>query len=149
MYIRKANKTDFDNYKRFRVECLKDLVKSEKEASSKPTFKQIKKEFNDILTSRRRFLLFAIENNKIIGNLIGTLLENVYEKSGYLDDLFVKKEYRKKRYGKKLIAAFINLIKNKKVKKIRLGVRIINKKAIKFYNNLGFKTTYYEMEKKI
>jgi len=149
MYIRKANKTDFFNYRKFRIENLKDLSKSEKEASSKPTFKQIKKEFNDILSSRRRFLLFAIENNKIIGNLIGTLFENVYEKSGYKDDLFVKKEYRKKCYGKKLINAFIALIKSKKVKKIKLGVRIINKKAIKFYNNLGFKTTYYEMEKKI
>jgi len=148
MNIRRAKKNDFNNYYSFRIESLKELSKISGEKLV-VSLKIIKKEFNDILKSKKRFLLFSVDKGQTCGLLLGSLFKNVYITSGYIDDIFIKKEYRRKGYAKKLIESFIKITKNKKATKVRLGLRTKNKKALKLYKKLGFKIKYYEMERKI
>lgn len=149
MIVRRARKTDFNNYYKLGIEGLKYNSKLTDE-KLKITLKTVKKEFENTIKSRRRLMLFAIEDGKIIGYIIGTMLKNAFEKkSSYLDDIFIKEGYRRKGYGTQLMNEFIKLMKNKKVKKIRLGVRTNNEKAINLYKKLGFAVKNYEMEKLI
>ena len=58
-------------------------------------------------------------------------------KSMYMDDLYVKPEYRDKGIGTKLIRSMIDLAKQEKCKKLRWQVSGWNQPAIEFYKSLG------------
>ncbi len=144
-----AKKTDFDYYKILRLEGLNDYSQLAGE-KLEVTPKRIKEEFYNILKTNRRYLLFAIDNESIVGYLIGSILKANYQhKRAYIDDLYIKKEYRRRGYAQKLMNRFIELMKNKGITKVQLGVRINNKPAISLYKKLGFKIKHYEMEKDI
>jgi len=50
-------------------------------------------------------------------------------------------------WSEQILKEFISISKKKRIKKIGLGVRINNIKAIKFYKKMGFKIAHYEVEK--
>jgi diamine N-acetyltransferase len=58
-------------------------------------------------------------------------------KSIYIDDIFLKEQYRKQGLGKKLIEKIFDLAKKENCKKVRWQVSSWNKKAISFYKSLG------------
>jgi len=58
-------------------------------------------------------------------------------KSLYLDDLYVKKEFRGNGIGGKLIKAVIEKAKTEECKRVRWQVSKWNKNAIEFYKGLG------------
>jgi ribosomal protein S18 acetylase RimI-like enzyme len=58
-------------------------------------------------------------------------------KSLYMDDLYVKPNYRHQGVGKKLINQVINLAKTENCKKLRWQVSAWNQPAIDFYKSLG------------
>ena len=58
-------------------------------------------------------------------------------KSMYMDDLYVKQDYRGKGIGTKLINKVIEKAKTDKCNKLRWQVAEWNKPAIDFYKNLG------------
>ncbi|MDD4813777.1 MAG: GNAT family N-acetyltransferase [Bacteroidales bacterium] len=58
-------------------------------------------------------------------------------KSLYMDDLYVKPDFRGKGLGKKLLNSIIDLAKQEKCKKIHWQVARWNANAIEFYQNLG------------
>lgn len=72
-----------------------------------------------------------IKNNQIIGFIIYSLMYENIE----IIDFFVKKEYRRKKIGKKLLE---EVLKNE-YKNITLEVNENNIPAINLYNKLGFK----------
>ncbi len=72
-----------------------------------------------------------------------------YQKFGYIDDIFVSKNFRKKSVAKIFIEEFINILKRNKIKKCRLGVNTKNNKAIRLYRNMGFEIKHYDMDKKL
>ena len=57
----------------------------------------------------------------------------------YLEDLFVKPEYRGKGIGKQLLNKLIEVAKEKNCGRIEWAVLDWNERAIKFYENLGAK----------
>ncbi len=148
MKIRKAKKSDLKQY-------VNLVTKSNKEYQKiigkkiKFTEKQIKKDFKEFTTSKNKVILLVEDNKNMVGYLVASLIINSYQKIGYIDYLFVDNSYRKKGIAKILVREFTNLLKKKKIKKIKLGVNIKNNVAINFYKNLGFKTYHYDMEKKI
>lgn len=148
MKIRKVTKEDFRRYSALRKEGLEDYSKFAKE-KLRITSKQIKEEFNGIFSNKRRVLFVFEENKEIKAYIMGTLIKNVYQCAGYIDDIFVGKDSRKKGFGRLLMKAFVDWAKSKKATKMRLGVRINNKKAISLYKKLGFKIKHYEMEKEL
>ena len=111
--------------------------------------KNIKKEFSNFLKSPKKLFLVVEEKDKILGYLIATFLSNVWQKAVYLDDIFVEKGFRRKMIASNLMKELIKNTKQKNINKIKLGVNIKNKPAIKFYKNLNFKIKYYEFEKKL
>jgi len=98
-----------------------------------------------MLKSKEHLILLAENNEKLIGYLTGSIIKNIWQHSGYIDDIFVNKKFKRKGIGSYLIKEFIKFLKHKKIKKCKLGVNIKNKKAIKLYKKLGFKKESYEM----
>ena len=145
MKIRKAKKEDFKEFIILREKTFREF----KFKKIKNEEKNIKKEFSNFLESPKKLFLVVTEKDKILGYLIATFLSNVWQKSVYLDDIFVKKDFRKKMIASNLMRELIKNTKQKNIKKIKLGVDIKNKKAILFYKSFGFNTKYYEMEKKL
>jgi ribosomal protein S18 acetylase RimI-like enzyme len=148
MKIRKAGKRDLKEFHKLKKESVIDYSKLLKE-KIKLHDKDIKKEFNEFSSSNKKVLLIPEVNGQVIGFLTGSLILNYYKKIGYIDDLFVSKNFRGKNIGTLLIKEFMNILKKKKIMKCKLGVHIKNKKALKLYKKFGFKIYHYDMEKKI
>jgi len=145
MVIRKVKKEDFDQYEVLRKEGLKDYQELAEE-KLKISSKQIKEEFKGIFSNKKRIMFIVEEEKKIKAYIIGTLIKNAYQCITYIDDIFVKKDARKQGFGKLLMNEFTKWSKSKKATRIRLGVRVNNKKAIGLYEKLGYKVKHYEME---
>jgi len=92
------------------------------------------------LLSPRRHLFFVTEGKKVIG--AATLINN-----NFIEGFFINKEYRGKGIGKMLMNYLFSFVR-KKSKNIVVQVEIINKKAIEFYKNCGFKQKSYILEKR-
>ena len=110
--IRKVKKNDFKQYlelKKFSHKEYSKLIGEKIRVSDE----FIKKEFNDFSFSDKRFLLIA-EDKKICGFLIGSLIGSDYKKIGYIDDIFVTKEFRGRGIAKELIKEFIKRLREKK-----------------------------------
>ena len=146
--IRKANKSDFKQY-------LELVKKSDKEYSNiigkkiKTNEKQIKKSFKEFIFSNKKIILLAERNDEILGYLGASFITSDYQRTGYIDYFFVSKKERKKGIGTLLIKEYINYSKKRKMKKVRLGLSIKNKNALKLYKKLGFKLSHYEMDLKL
>ncbi|MFW6025011.1 MAG: GNAT family N-acetyltransferase [Candidatus Woesearchaeota archaeon] len=141
--IRKIDKSDFEKFKSLRKKGLKfykDITNDEIDISSE----RIENEFEDILSNDKRILFV---DNKLKGYIIGSYIENSYEKITYIDDIYVDKNSRSKGIGKDLIKKFEKWSKSKDANIIRLAVSKNNKKAIRFYKELKFKIKHHEMEK--
>lgn len=79
----------------------------------------------------RFYVLVATEENNVVGYL--DLTKNYKENEPY--DVFVKDEYRRKGYGKKLLAKAIEL---NNPKGMSLMVDVDNVPAIRLYTSMGF-----------
>ncbi|MEN3043920.1 MAG: ribosomal protein S18-alanine N-acetyltransferase [Candidatus Hydrothermales bacterium] len=73
------------------------------------------------------------------GKIIGYLIAGEYEKSYYLKNIAVKREFQGLGYGKILLKDLINKARRELKRYIFLEVRISNERAIKFYERFGFK----------
>jgi len=146
--IRKARKEDLKEYLRLRKEWEKEysIIINQK---LKSTDEQIKKEFKKIINDKKRYLLIISEGKKMLGYLTASFFSNNYGKFAYIDDIFIIKKYRRRGLATELTKNFLNILRKKRIKSVRLGVNINNKKALKLYKKLGFKLTHYEMDKKI
>lgn len=147
MKIRKATKKDFKKYL--------ELVRiSDREYSKiigkriKTIDKEVKKYFDKSISSKNHLILVAENNNNLVGYLVASLFIGINNKFGYIDHIFVSQDYRKNKIGELLVKEFRMILKKKKLSRIKLAVNIRNKRAIKFYRKLGFKTYSYEMELK-
>jgi len=147
MKIIKAKKEDFEDYLRLKRLEEKDYSKIIKKKITYPKDNLIKKEFNEALKSRKHLILFVKEDKKIIGYLHSTFFSNPYSKGGYVEDIFIIKEFRRKGIAKKLINEFIKILKEKGYKKIHLSVNTKNIGAIKLYEKLGFEIYHYDLKK--
>jgi ribosomal-protein-alanine N-acetyltransferase len=113
--------------------------------------------FLNFLLKEPNGFLIAKMNDQIVGYVIGVIEKNI----GTIVSIAVKKDYRRKGIGKKLLDYIIEYFKLKNISIINLQVRIDNYEAISFYENNGFKKVkilknYYSngcdaflMEKKI
>ena len=83
------------------------------------------------------------DKGKIVGYLIGKLTtinsSRRLNRRAILDNMFVRKEWRKSGIGGKLVEEFLKWAKNKKVDNIRVTAFAGNKEAINFYKQRGFK----------
>ena len=143
MKLRKAKEKDLQNFIELRTEYLKRIDKQNK-TSEEVDINKIKKEFQIFLKKDKLFFV-AEEKKKIIGYIAGNIFINPWNKGGYIDDLYVSNNFRKKGIGKNLIKKFLEELKKRKIKTCQLGVSKTNKKAQNLYKKLGFDIVHYEM----
>lgn len=93
-----------------------------------------------MIASGHLFQCFVAESNdqEIIGFASFYFVYNSWSGKGlYLDDLYVKDEFRKLGAGKQLLEAVIQLAKDEHCKKLRWQVSKWNDNAIQFYKKMG------------
>lgn len=73
------------------------------------------------------FLIGAYINGEVVG-IIGS-------KENYINFFFVKKEYQKKKIGKKLMVTMLEYLQQKEIEKVEVGA---SKYAHDIYKHLGF-----------
>ncbi len=148
MKVRKANKKDVKEYTKL---VKKSNQEYQKIVGKKIKFteKQIKKDFNEFTKSKNKMILLANGEDKLAGYLAASIFINSYRKIGYIDNIFIDDNHRKKGIATKLFDEFVKILRKRKIRKIKLGVNIRNKRAIGFWKNLGFKTYHYDMEKEL
>ncbi len=144
MKIRKATEKDFEKFYEIYKEGKKHFEKISQEKF--PTSKRDeKRKFLKTLENKEKFV-FLIESEKnIIGYLEACIWKNKKIPTSYIEDMVIKKEYRKKGFGKKAIKWFIDKSKKEGVKRIGLGTRAENLPAIELYKKLGFKIIGYNL----
>ena len=127
--IRKAKADDFEQYLKLRKEDILEYSKIIKEKISLVQDSQIKKEFEGMIKSKDHTILVAEKEGLLVGYLTGSIIKNIWQHSGYIDDVFVSDKFKGKRVGSHLIEAFIEFLRGKEIKKCKLGVNIKNKKT--------------------
>ena len=112
---------------------IKDLATFERAPQEvKNSLEQMKRE-------RESFGFFvAEEDGKILASAVYFFAYYTWVgKSLYLDDLYVRPEYRRKRVGTLLLGRVFELAKQENCKRLRLQVLDWNKDAIAFYEKHG------------
>jgi ribosomal protein S18 acetylase RimI-like enzyme len=112
-------------------------------------FRYLKKDLKYI----NRGLFIAIEDGKIVGMILGQYFDPLpiskYKRKGYLSNLFIRKEFRKKGIAKKLIEKSLDWLKRNKTEHVTLEIHVDNKKVIDLYHRMGFKDYTLKLSKKI
>lgn len=90
-------------------------------------------------------------NKKVVGVLIARLIDRLTKKNKtlYIDDLIIERDYRSKGIGKELLQSAVNYAKENKYGQIELTSYIPNQKAQDFYIKNGFKKHSYKFKQEI
>lgn len=118
--------------RRVSLKDLNKIIKIEKE-----NFRDPWGMFSFLAEFKNPFTIFMVlEFQK---EITGYIIVREYEESFHITNISVKREYQRKGFGKKMMDFVIREAIKKNKKEIYLEVRVSNKKAIKFYEKLGFK----------
>jgi ribosomal protein S18 acetylase RimI-like enzyme len=145
MKIRKAKKGD---KKEFVNLCHQSFIEDGTKKKDISVIK-IRKQFDEFLNSNKKIFLMVEDKNSIKGYLAADISKNIWQKSGYINDVFIAKGERGKGIGTLLLKKVIKIIKSKGIKKIRLSVDLKNTGAQRLYERFGFKKTQYDMVLKV
>jgi GNAT superfamily N-acetyltransferase len=119
------------------AEMNKYLIEDEKSNNSMDII-QIKNRMYEFLNGGYIAYLF-IENDQIIGYA----LCDMTKEPKYLRQFFIKREERRKHYGK---IAFIKLLEKIGINEIEIDVLQKNDVGLKFWQNIGFKEQWIRMK---
>lgn len=111
-------------------------------------------DFLNIVEDRKHLTVAVIdETNTILGFGIATLKEKsgmiTGFKTAYIDDIFVRREYRRNGYAKKIFNELEHRAKEQGAKRIDLMVWAFNEPALALYQSLGMKPQRYIFEKSL
>ena len=113
------------------------LIEDEK-ANNLMDITQLKNRMNDFLKNGYKAFFFIINEE-----IIGYALCDMTKEPKYLRQFFIKREERRKHYGK---IAFNKLLEKLDTKEIEIDVLKWNKAGIKFWENIGFKEQWKRMK---
>lgn len=136
MEVRLAKREDFDDFLKIKIKFNEEYGISKKDKEF------ILEEFDDYFSNGA--IILALENKIVVGYLCGIIEKDMYEKTGYLGELFVLKEYRGKGISTKIKDVFLEFLKSKKIKICRIDVNPENN-AQEVYKKWGFKIDKYRM----
>jgi ribosomal protein S18 acetylase RimI-like enzyme len=115
---------------------------------------QIFKDFaKKTIRSKNGIVLVAEVDSKLAGYALSYIKKNIsvfrVERYGYISDLYVKKEYRKKGISTLLKKETIKWFRQKGLKHASLMVHSGNNRAHGIYKKWGFQKLHIEMRRKI
>jgi len=154
MRIRRATKEDFESLKKIKILSKKEELKysetiKDVEGNKKNYYKYLKRDLKYI----SRGVFIAVEKKKIIGMVLAQYFKPLpiskYNKKGYISNLFIDKEYRRKGIAKKLILKSLEWLKKNKVPYISVEIHIDNLAPQNLCKGLGFENYTLKMVKKI
>lgn len=119
--------------------------------------KNARKMFEDFVRRNIRspngLVLVAEDKGKLVGYSLNYIKKDVPvfipDKTGYLSDLFVKKEYRGKGISSGFKKRAIKWFRKKGIKIASIAAHTENKEARKIYSKWGFEEYHIELRKKI
>lgn len=150
MNIRKAGKKDIESIRNLEIEWEKEGISwGVRHYDKKELMKHIKK----------NFVYIAEENGKLIGYCIAKISKakekedwagiKKGQKFGWIDGIYIKKEYRSKGIGKILVQKVLEELK-KKVNVVKLKAVSKNlRNLVRFYEKFGFKEAMSDLSLKI
>jgi len=122
------------------AEMNKQLIEDEK-ANNLMDINQLENRMNDFLKNGYKAFLFFIDEK-----IIGYALCDMTKEPKYLRQFFIKREERRKHYGKN---AFDKLLEKLEIKEIEIDVLKWNEGGIIFWEKIGFKEQWKRMNYKI
>jgi len=118
----------------------KQLIEDEK-ANNLMDITQLEQRMNDFVNNGYKAFFFIIEEE-----IIGYALCDMTKDPIYLRQFFIKREERRKHYGKN---AFIKLLEKLETTEIEIDVFKWNEAGIKFWKRIGFKEQWKRMKYKV
>ncbi|HUV46865.1 MAG TPA: GNAT family N-acetyltransferase [Candidatus Bathyarchaeia archaeon] len=120
----------------------KDEVKQRRDEEAEKNLSN--EEAKKVFSNKNCYFLVAETNDK---EIIGYGYIDKSKSRIVIEELYVKKEFRRKGIGKKILTGLENYLKKNK---LRAMVEVFpwNKKAIRFYNKNGYRTKFIVLEKK-
>jgi len=153
--IRKATIKDLKDIREMNQELFKyDQKNFDKTIDVKWAFS---KAHNDCyvkdISGKNSAVFLALVDAKIVGYILcKTIDAEIYSKSkkmAFLEDMFIKEEYRSLGLGSDLAQTFFKWAKLQGLERAKVEVSIKNKKAINFYQKNKFKDHDLVLERKI
>jgi ribosomal protein S18 acetylase RimI-like enzyme len=154
MEIIKATMKDYNEVLNLKLESKEEERKFNLELEP---IEKVKKHYEEYLkndlNSEWRAIFIAIEDEQIIGLITGKIYRTLYvcgfQRCGFISNVFVKTQFRKRKIAEKLIFEIINWFKKKNATQLSLELYENNAPAINLYHKLGFKNYSIKMRKKI
>lgn len=96
--------------------------------------------FNKKVIVNKNVVFFVLDNNqKLEGIISGEDRPTAIGRQAIFHVFYISEEFRGSGYGKKMLSALMSYFKKRGCKQIKSFVFINNKRALGFYENLGFK----------
>jgi ribosomal protein S18 acetylase RimI-like enzyme len=140
---------EFDEYYLKNNILSKEILEFEEEKDQDKDFEMCIVEY---ISSEKYLTYVAEENGNLIGYICGYIKNRpskVLDKKGFVEDLFVKEEYRNNAIGKQLLSTLTDIFKNKGCTLLGLEVYASNQKSIDIYHKMGFIDEDISMTKRI
>ncbi len=119
------------------AEMNRQLIEDEK-ANNSMDISQLKNRMIDFLNNGYKAFFFIVNLE-----IVGYALCDISKKPIYLRQFFIKREERRKQYGKN---AFKNLLEKLGIKEIELDVLQWNETGVRFWEKLGFEVQWKRMK---
>lgn len=157
--IRKAVAKDFEEIFKLEKEFMEynNSIEPNKFLHYKLNKSDVKKSFLKSLKEKDLVFLVLGDSKKLLGMFIGKIKSMgsngfLYgeKRIGYIENVFISKQYRKRGYLGLFLTEFFRILKKNKVKYCNLHTDAHNKLAIAAYKKLGFKgPIQYKMIKEV
>ena len=154
MQVRRANMDDLEALKEIKLLSKKEELKYSE--SIKPVDKNKEHYLRYLkrdLSYKSRGIFIALDKKKIVAFILAQWFKPLpiskFKRKGYISNLYVKKSYRRKGLGVKLVKKAEQWLKENKVQYISLEIHVENKDAIGWYMGLGYRDYTKKLSKKI
>lgn len=105
-----------------------------------------------LMTREDAIAVVAREDHEVVGYAVGriTTLPPFFARRyrGYIHDVFVKREYRRRGIGRRLVEEILAWLRQHRVTLVELTVAV-NNDAIPFWERLGFQVYMHQMKREL
>jgi len=123
--------------KNYNKNTLKDLNALLLQLSSRG-YQATPKQLKSTLKNKNAYLICLYDGKKIMGTVTLIVIHQITGYKGYIEDVVVDEEYRRRGFGKKLILHIISLAKKMSIESLELKSENYRVVANILYKKLGF-----------